>query len=805
MADFNVPDTVCVGEVVEFFDASSGGNLFSWDFGNGLVSTQKDPTTIYTSPGTYTVTLSIDAGPGCDDVVTKQIYVEEVIADFISSPNYGCEIPHLVNYTDNSTGNIVHWEYHFGELIGLPPYQSPNISNQSNPDNVFTSTGSFDDTLIVTSSAGCKDTIIKVANVEIFVVDVSIGANHKEGCNPLTVNFNDASTPQDSIQSVLWDFGDPNNTTSSLSNPQFTYVDTGVYVVQLTVLTKSGCTHSVVDTVKVGLKQTANFQLLTNIACASDTVEILNLSTDTNLITSYAWDFGDGTTSEQFEPLQSFKDTGWLDVTLVVSHNGCKDTLTQDSAIYINGPVLDFQNTILDCQNPYLMNFISTMKGVTNFEWDFGDGSNLDSTNIHPTHLYDTTGMYYVGLYAENLLTGCTNYVEHPVFVRDVKAVLSSPDTFFCAPFDVRLYGNNSVDAVFYHWDFGGGAPNGAPINSYEEATFDTSGYYTVTLVAQDQYQCKDTTSIKVSGYMNHADFSAVPQFGCVPLGVQFTDLTQADTTLISWAYSFGDGNMGYSQNPFHSYSIPGSHQYTVVLTVFDVLGCTSDIIYDPLIETSQPDVNFTASDVFLCEGEPTDFISLINTNGYTYHWDFGDGNTSSLVNPTHSYTSEGIYDVSLTITNLDGCDSTFTRISYIDVQGFPKPMLTANPSDTTCYPAPVTIIDTGAYGNGFYWSWNFGDDTNFVTTGGRTAQHIYKYPGSYDVTVIVETTYGCIDTIVLDDFINIGGPIANLVISPDTACFLADVIFRVDSASGIYEYKWDFGDGVIEKYVSSN
>lgn len=797
-AEIDVPDTVCLGALVQFADSSDGGNSFSWDFGDGSTSVQQHPTHTYNATGSYTVTLTISAGAGCTSTTTKTIYVEEVIADFTGSPTYGCEVPHVVNYTDQSVGNIVSWEWHFGQLLGPCPGCMPNISTQQNPSATFYESGYFDDTLYVTSAAGCKAMKVIPNHVYIHLVEPEIQMSISEGCKPLKVNFTDASTPQDSIASVLWNFGDANSTTSTLSNPQFTYVDTGRFQVTLSVVTVSGCTLVITDSVFVGLKQVADFNISTITACASDTVYFDNLSSDTNLINKYIWDFGDGEGSGDFEPYHTFEDTGLLDIVLIVAHNGCKDTLEKQNLIDVSGPLVNFTYSI-NCQNPFNMMFDGEILGATSFTWDFGDGSPLDSTNVNPTHLYPARGAYQVILSAVNDQTNCTYTKEKYVYVTDVQASLTTSDTVFCAPKDVMFNGGGSQDAMFFDWDFGGGTGLGPGTNSMEDAKFDTNNTYVTQLIVADQYGCKDTATVTVRGFVNVANFSANPVFGCVPLGVQFTDQSTSDTTIVGWAYSFGDGTMGYTQNPFHNYAATGSAQYAVTLTISDALGCTSFLTVDPFIETSQPDVNFSASQVFLCVGEPTQFTSILNAAGYTYLWDFGDGTTSTQMNPSHMYQTSGQFDVQLTITNQHGCDSTFTKPNFITVQDIPQPAIIATPSDTSCYPVPVVITDTSSTPNGMFWYWNFGDDTTFITTGGGQAQHIYTLPGNYDVTVIVKTSFGCMDTLTMTDFINITGPIANVMIDPDTACFAADVMFKADSAHGIYKYTWDFGDGIID------
>src|SRR5690606_28673700 len=138
-------------------------------------------------------------------------------------------------------------------------------------------------------------------------------------------------------------------------------------------------------TVLAGTKQVANFTIDTTIFCANDTNKFLNLSTDSSLINTYHWEFGDGQISSQFEPIHFFKDTGWLDISLRVGYNGCYDTLIKQDYVYVKGPIAEF-SYVIDCDNPFVVPFQSIMKDVTRYYWDFGDLSPLDSQQINPIH-----------------------------------------------------------------------------------------------------------------------------------------------------------------------------------------------------------------------------------------------------------------------------------------------------------------------------------------------------------------------------------------------------------------------------------
>ncbi len=785
---FAFPDTVCPGVEYQFINNSLGGTSYAWDFGDGTSSSYFNPKHTYANPGTYVVTLTVSDGPGCSDTYTDTVVVENVQALFTSTPHYACEVPLTVNYTDLSTGNIVSWEWRFGDPTPL----GPSIDTAQNPTHSFITPGWFDDTLIVTTAIGCRDTFIIPDNEELFLINLDIEPDVKEGCGPLTVNFTNNSAPFDSIASNFWDFAD--SSTSTQFAPTHTFVDTGIYQVTYTAVTTSGCTASISVTIAVGAPQNADFVVDTLVACASDTVSLTNLSTDTSLITEYLWIFGDGAQSSLFEPDHQFSDTGYMSVQLIVYHNGCPDTMTIDSAIYIYGPYLEIQYNLL-CDNPDSVLFNPLVLGGTEFTWDFGDSSAIDTT-VNPTHIFPGRGNYDVVFSAFDSTTGCSFTTNKTLFIRHVSASLSASDTVICSGQQVNFNAGNSQDAILFSWSMLG---SGFYLDdSYEQQIFNSTGTHTVTLVVTDVNGCTDTATVDVNVFKPQVNFSVSPNFGCVPLTVQFTDLTNSDTNIVSWYWDFGDGNTSTLQNPQHTYNDPLGDTYSISLTVTDTFGCYSYFIMNPAVTTSQPPVDFYAYPVHLCLGDTVRFFTNV-PSGLTLQWDFGDSTQSGSYLPTHVYASSGSYDITLTVTDQYGCTNTMHLDDYVKVQDYPVATFTSNITDTTCYPADVLFSDTSQATNISQWIWNFGDDTNWVTVFGPNAWYVYTSPGVFDVTLIVQTSYGCRDTITKPHFIDIGGPSTALQVSPIPACVGQPVRLSADgSAADLHKFTWDFGDGTV-------
>lgn len=253
------------------------------------------------------------------------------------------------------------------------------------------------------------------------------------------------------------------------------------------------------------------------------------------------------------------------------------------------------------------------------------------------------------------------------------------------------------------------------------------------------------------------AGFSGTPLSGNAPLTVQFTDQSTSDLGISTWLWSFGDGTTSSQQNPMHGYSAAGL--YTVSLTVTGLAGSDTETKAD-YINVSAPSGNIAAgfyatpnSGVKPLAVQFTDIST--STSGITgWSWDFGDTGTSTAQSPLHTYNTEGVYTVSLTVTGTDGSD-TETKTDFITVLASGE--ITANffaspPSGNESL--KVWFTDTSMATSGVEtWSWDFGDGG--TSTAQFPPQHTYKYYGDYTVTLTVTGPDGS-DTETKVDYITV-------------------------------------------------
>ncbi len=284
------------------------------------------------------------------------------------------------------------------------------------------------------------------------------------------------------------------------------------------------------------------------------------------------------------------------------------------------------------------------------------------------------------------------------------------------------------------------------------------------------------------------ANFSGSPTSGCVPLTVNFTDLSTGDIT--SWDWTFGDGGTSTGQNPSHQYTTTGT--FTVSLTVTGPGGSDTETKTGYITVSDVPTAAFTGSPT---SGEIPLTVNFTNqSSGATsYSWDFGDTQTSTATNPSHTYTEAGTYTVTLTATNACGSDDE-VKTDYITVTCTP-PVANFSGSPTSGE-VPLTVNFTDLSTGATSWSWDFGDGVGTSTA--QNPSHEYANEGTYTVTLTAINACGS-DQEIKTDYITVDPctpPVADFSGSPTLGEAPLTVTFT-DLSTGAASWDWDFGDGI--------
>jgi PKD repeat protein len=237
----------------------------------------------------------------------------------------------------------------------------------------------------------------------------------------------------------------------------------------------------------------------------------------------------------------------------------------------------------------------------------------------------------------------------------------ASPSTADVVSFsDLSADSDGSIDS--WSWTFGDGGSSALQNPTY---SYDDDGTYTVTLTVTDDDGAMDSIDqiITVTNVGPTADFMYSPSSPSTADVVSFSDLsTDSDGSIDSWSWTFGDGGSSALQNPTYSYDDDGT--YTVTLTVTDDDGAMDSIDQIITVTNVGPTADFTYSpdhptinNIIQFTDASTDSDGIVES----WNWDFGDGNTSILQNPTHNYSNPGDYVVTLEVTDDDGATNIIT------------------------------------------------------------------------------------------------------------------------------------------------
>ena len=560
-------DTCSVPSNFSFQNTSTGGNSYLWDFGDGLFSPVYSPLHTFSSDGTYNVKISGSNIFGCSDSLIQPVIVNPIpVAQFTAVQLDTCVIPASYSLVNSSVGAIFNsWDLGNGAS-----------SNSTNFNFSYTSSGSYDISLLVMNQFGCLDSLTSSVNVSP-VPQVSFNYAKLDSCIlPSNYSFTNTSTGGNSY---LWSFDTIAN--SIQNNPFFSFNDDGIYQVSVLATNSLGCSDSAIDYINVSPIPIANFSLDTTIGCEPFNAIFTNNSQYSNF---YNWDFNDGNTGSFLNGSHVFQNSGNYTVKLVVEDvNGCKDSIFENVNVYPS-PVSNYTYTATDpCYLPINVDFSNTSTGGNSFQWDFGNGQLTTFTN--PSTIYDSVGIYNIQLISGNSYN-CYDTLNNNfnVFYNQVPNALLNFDESICLRDTSFLY-SNSLFADSLIWDLG----NGVRLNGDTIAVvFDSVGQYDITLFAYNLSSgCSDTSqgnNILEILPSPIADFELNQIQSYEPLSgsIEFIN-NSIDADTYFWNFSDLETSIEAFPTYYYSYDYDGTYYYT--LYAFSSNQCVDSLTKELYIE----------------------------------------------------------------------------------------------------------------------------------------------------------------------------------------------------------------------------
>lgn len=790
-------DNVCEGEEGSFIDLSTadpGDPILSWiwDFGDGSpTSSFQNPTHTYATTGDFTVTLTVNTA-NCTSTGTFLVSVEPAPnPSFTFDPLTGCS-PLEVAFTNTSTGgdNYI-WDLGDG-----------NISTDTNPVNTFSHYGLTDTTFTVVLTAqtafGCAaqdsaDVTVQTGALAGFT-DNSLPAS----CSPFEATFFNTSI---GASSYLWDFGDGSPTSTDVHPIHLYENNTGFiqnYTVTLIAYALNGCNDTISSNVTVFPLADWDIELVPDSGC-SPLIVTMPFVPGVNV---FHWDFGDGEESDLPTPTHVYENTTlsalFYTVEFVgISAFGCVDTAYAE--VQVNPqPVASIEADVTEGCSPLEVTFTNNSVQATSYAWVYQPGDTLYTNDLVHTHtlvnLDPEVNVFDVELYALSA-DGCFDVVSIPIEVYpEVQPLFDNPGPA-CSPLITDM-SNNSVNATTYAWDLGDGVTSSLPEPDLVLVNdTNTDSTFVICLTALNMWDCEATLCQDVVVQPSPtAAFSMDSDQGCDPAPVVFTNLSEnAD----SYQWDYGTGDTSDTTAAEHTYVFNGESvlpiEYTIELVVTSgVNGCADST---SLPYTLFPDV--VAASITTPENCSPALVEFGNNSlgdDAGVEWDFGDGGTSTLENPLHTYIHNGSTDTTfvatLVATSLYGCTDTLE----IPIQVFPTPVAGfVIDSVAGCYPLEVFFENTSIGTGDFAWVYGDGQVDN---TDEPIHSHIYYNFGTapvvYNVTLNMSTEYGCQSSV--DGAVEVFPELESAFDDPDPGCSPHVVTFD-NNSQGATGYQWDFGN----------
>ncbi|WP_025615215.1 PKD domain-containing protein [Cellulophaga baltica] len=620
------------------------------------------------------------------------------------------------------------------DLTTLSPviiHTGASISPESETSQDFTNpviyTVTAQDQTIQTYTVNVTVPSANQAPTAITTSDVTSGAPS------LVVQFTgDTSSDPDTGDTLTyaWDFGDGN--TATTANPSHTFTTAGTYTVTLTVTDDGTPVLTSTDTITIivtDANQAPTAVATSDILAGEVSLDVqftgdTSTDPDTGDVLTYAWDFGDGSTATTANPSHTFTTAGTYNVTLTVTDDGTPALSSSEATITItvNAPANQAPTAIatsdinsgeasLDVQFTGDTSTDPDTGDVLTYAWDFGDGSTATSAN--PAHTFTTAGTYDVTLTVTDDGTPAMSSSEVTITItvttpanQAPTAVASSDISSGNVSLEVRFTGDTSSDPdtgdiLTYSWDFGDGSTATTANPSH---TFTTAGTYDVTLTVTDDGTPALSSSeviitITVNAPANQAPTAVASSdvtSGEASLAVQFTGDTSTDPDtgdVLTYAWDFGDGTTATTANPSHTFTTSGTYDVTLTVTDDGTPAMSSSEVTITITVTTpanQAPTAVASSDV--TSGEASLAVQFTGDTSsdpdtgdtLTYAWDFGDGTTATTANPSHTFTTVGIYIVALTVTD-NGTpilnDTSTIRIKVLSAaESCPDPTDATNP-----------------------------------------------------------------------------------------------------------------------------
>ncbi len=779
-------EQACLGDQISFeIDGLFPIDSVHWDFGDGNSSTDISPSHGFTSEDCYTISAQVFTENCVDTIIFDCIEIGSSLSFLnvdvnLESP---CQFPTTMKLNSLMTVDGTYQWSVKGNGIDT-------ILSGANTEVELEQYGTYQITVDFTGQNGCViNSVLDPVILEKFMLELSeVGPS---GCIPLEVDLGNLILNDGQFANYEWNIQNGLFESNS-SSPAFTFLDTGKYDLKLIVTNELGCVDTVMTSnyFRAGIPPIVDFVGFPQEDCASIRDSFFDLSS--NYADQWLWDFGDGATSFDQNPTHLYKDSLFYTVSLTAWHNGCSSQEIKPNYIHPIAPISKF-NVSYNCDNPYQVGVKSNSIGADSLAWYIKYDThidtiiNMDSINV----IFPNREDYKITLYTANFTSGCDYELKKTIKIRDPEAKFSLDTIRGCAPYTIK-FEDLSIDAKTYMYDFSN-TLNDQTISNPSSMMEEAGSYAPPSLTITSIYGCEDFFVFEDSIYVNRVFADAEFRDNvCLPDTVSFNDKSQSlFATPNKWNWKMGVHQSG-EQNSF--FVLNSDDDFDLFFEVSDDWNCKDTLIKENAIDFAEPSVDFFA-DTLSCTWNEIKFTNQSSDDLIdTYYWDFGDGQNSTDKNPQHLYTSEGVYTVCLTIESTTGCDKRICKDDYIIISN-PSASFDSDNNYIICPPLLTEFTNNSI--NSLEFQWDFGDDSGFSNL--HNPSHLFTNPGTYDIELVASLNEFCQDTLRIEDFIVVDGPIGSFEMEKSNSCAPLSIELYAE-ANGQYEFIWDFDNGVLQE-----
>ncbi|MBA4197828.1 MAG: hypothetical protein C0459_09770, partial [Chitinophaga sp.] len=510
---------------------------------------------------------------------------------------------------------------------------------------------------------------------------------------------------------------------------------------------------------------------------------------------NYTWLLNDSIISNQnyFPVISLGSNYSSVNIQLIASsiYNCKPDTAKQNITVLHKAKTNFTLSDTVGC-GPLTINITNTTgnTGTYNYVWNFGNGQT--STQQQPGNIffnYSVSGhdtSYIISLKAMNVCD-TVSAIKTVTVKRKALINFTANPLSGCSPLIVHFNNQSVGDNVSYKFLFGDGTDSVIQSPSAFQHIYHSGSNTVIPTVFIAQNNCGiDSVFNNIRIQPNPSIINISADSAVCGNTIALINQTKNANTFI---WNFGDGNSitTHSTNDTIKHIYTSAGNYTVSIKISN--GCSDTTIFRNFYLYQKPAPLFIAP-INICIGDSVLFTNQSDTTN-TFNWLFGDGTTSTQINPLHFYQTAGNYTVSLTATKQYAYASCSTTVSKpIHIVGQKAGRMQLSDSISNCLPFTITAINKSAVTTNTVW--NFGDGNNAT---GDSVQHAYNNNGQFKINMKATSTGGCV--YVDSGYVRITSPTGNLQTHAGYNCVNSNIVFTA-STNNTDSIKWNFGDSSI-------